>query len=110
MRAGCRASACRLWRPVSAHVHPPAWAQPPTLAEHLPLFRLLLLPGRQVDELDLPRIGPMFEHNPVFPARTNTGERTARSPWGPPRETAWGGRLFQPHSSALLGMPWGFVA
>ncbi|KAL4421735.1 hypothetical protein ABPG77_002351 [Micractinium sp. CCAP 211/92] len=26
----------------------------------------------KVDELDLPRIGPMFEHNPVFPARTNT--------------------------------------
>ncbi|KAL4452573.1 hypothetical protein ABPG75_008235 [Micractinium tetrahymenae] len=26
----------------------------------------------KVAELDLPRIGPMFEHNPVFPARTNT--------------------------------------
>lgn len=27
----------------------------------------------QVDELDLPRIGPLFENNAVFPARTNTG-------------------------------------
>ncbi|KAI7846034.1 hypothetical protein COHA_000571 [Chlorella ohadii] len=26
----------------------------------------------KVDELDLARIGPMFEHNAVFPARTNT--------------------------------------
>ena len=30
--------------------------------------------GLRVDDLDLARIGPMFEHNPVFPARTNTGE------------------------------------
>ncbi|PSC71802.1 Diaminopimelate chloroplastic [Micractinium conductrix] len=26
----------------------------------------------KVDELDLPRMGPLFEHNAVFPARTNT--------------------------------------
>lgn len=31
----------------------------------------------QVDELDLARIGPMFEHNAVFPARTNTGAQGA---------------------------------
>lgn len=35
----------------------------------------------QVDELDLPRIGPMFEHNPVFPARTNTGGRCPAGGW-----------------------------
>lgn len=29
----------------------------------------------QVDSIDLPGIGPKFEHNPVFPARTNTGRR-----------------------------------
>lgn len=34
-------------------------------------------PPTQVDDLDLARIGPMFEHNPVFPARTNTGA----APW-----------------------------
>lgn len=28
----------------------------------------------QVDDIDIFRIGPMFENNPVFPARTNTGE------------------------------------
>lgn len=27
----------------------------------------------QVDELNLLEIGPKFEHNDVFPARTNTG-------------------------------------
>lgn len=32
-------------------------------------------PCLQVDELDLPRMGPLFEHNAVFPARTNTGTR-----------------------------------
>lgn len=30
-----------------------------------------------MDELDLPRMGPLFEHNAVFPARTNTGQPDA---------------------------------
>lgn len=30
-----------------------------------------------MDELDLARIGPLFEHNAVFPARTNTGAQGA---------------------------------
>lgn len=36
------------------------------------LLLLLLLGSLQVDDLDTFAIGPKFENNPVFPARTNT--------------------------------------
>ena len=34
---------------------------------------LVIKQNLQVDELDLAKIGPSFEHHEMFPARTNTG-------------------------------------
>ena len=43
------------------------------VAQALVVLRLVMM---QVDDIDIFRIGPMFESNPVFPARTNTGGLT----------------------------------
>ena len=32
----------------------------------------IVIPIPQIDELDLPAIGPQFEHHPLFPRRVNT--------------------------------------
>eukprot|EP00887_Chlorella_sp_A99_P004341 scaffold15.g4341.t1 len=47
-----------------------------------------MLRPTQVDELDLPRIGPLFEHHPAFPARTNTEFVEVLSP-GHVRMVVW---------------------
>lgn len=58
------------------------WLQSPEPA----LDRAAALPcprcAAQVDEIDIFRIGPMFEKNAVFPARTNTGARRRQSTSG----------------------------
>lgn len=38
------------------------------------IFCCFLKQNLQVDELNLPQIGPKFEHHEMFPARTNTGQ------------------------------------
>ena len=43
-------------------------------------------PPRQLGSLDLAAIGPVFEHNPAFPKRTNTGAPPGL--WAPPPRAA----------------------
>jgi len=57
----------------SAQNHLPALHTRQHLSPNCLFLLLLYAPKRpQVDDLDIFTIGPKFENNPVFPARTNT--------------------------------------